>query len=184
MAADLGITGTDKIPINYGPPNLSFTNFGGLSDGTASVNRSQTTNFTDTITYVVHRNHNSPSAFGYRRMQQNTLSYANSRGSFSFGGLLTSGFDADGKPLPEHRLRFRRFPARAIRKPARCASAIPITISAAGPPTVMCRTIGASAARLTLNLGLRYEYFSPYTELYGPPGESGRELRRSRRCRW
>jgi len=78
VAQELGITGTDQDPIDYGPPNLSFTNFPGLSDGTASLNRNQTSNFTDTITYVARRQHNLQFGFGYRRMQQNALSYANS----------------------------------------------------------------------------------------------------------
>ena len=49
VATQLGITGTSQDPINYGPPNLSFTNFGSLSDGAASVTRNQTINFTDNI---------------------------------------------------------------------------------------------------------------------------------------
>ena len=32
IAAQLGITGTDQSPIDYGPPSLSFTNFNGMSD--------------------------------------------------------------------------------------------------------------------------------------------------------
>ena len=97
--AALGIAGTDQSPLDWGPPNLSFTNFGSLSDSSASLNRSQTTNFTDTVTYVIQRKHNLTFGFGYRKMQQNSLSYANSRGAFSFSGLLTSGFDANGQPI-------------------------------------------------------------------------------------
>ena len=55
MAAQLGITGTAQDPIDYGPPNLSFTNFGGLSDGTASVSRNQTISFSDSVTYVLKK---------------------------------------------------------------------------------------------------------------------------------
>ncbi len=99
VAAALGIVGTAQDPVNYGPPNLSFTNFGGLSDGSASVNRNQTSNITEAIT-LVRRKHNLTFGVGYRRLQQNPLSYANSRGSFSFSGLLTSGFYAKGNPLP------------------------------------------------------------------------------------
>src|SRR5439155_5052334 len=51
VAAELGITGASQDPINFGPPNLSFTNFGALTDGTASVNRNQTSNITENITY-------------------------------------------------------------------------------------------------------------------------------------
>jgi hypothetical protein len=166
VAANLGILGTDQTPIDYGPPNLSFTNFGSLTEGSASVNRSQTVNFTDNVTYVVHRNHNITFGLGYRRLQRNTLSYANSRGSFSFGGLLTSGVDASGKTLPNTGFDFADF--------------------LLGYPQTSSLRIGNSnnyfrgwAANgfvqddwrvnrgLTLNLGLRYEYFSPYTELFG-----------------
>ncbi len=64
IAADLGITGTEQSPINYGPPGLSFTNFSGMSDASASLSRSQTANFTDTITYVAQRKHNLSFGFG------------------------------------------------------------------------------------------------------------------------
>jgi hypothetical protein len=40
VAAELGITGTDQSPVDYGPPNLSFTNFTGLSDTSYSNSRS------------------------------------------------------------------------------------------------------------------------------------------------
>ena len=33
VAAELGIAGTSTNPVDYGPPNLNFTNFGALSDG-------------------------------------------------------------------------------------------------------------------------------------------------------
>ena len=36
IESNLGIAGTDTSPIDYGPPTLSFTNFGSLSDGAAS----------------------------------------------------------------------------------------------------------------------------------------------------
>ncbi len=166
VAGDLGIQGTDQEPITYGPPNLSFTNFGGLSDSSASVTRNQTTNFTDTVTYVIRRKHNLSLGFGYRRMQQNSLSYANSRGAFSFSGLLTSGLDANGQPLPNTGFDFADF--------------------LLGYPQSSSLRIGNSnnyfrgwatngyvqddwriKSNLTLNVGLRYEYFAPYTELQG-----------------
>ena len=41
IAAELGIAGTSSNPLNYGPPNLNFTNFGALSDANPILTRNQ-----------------------------------------------------------------------------------------------------------------------------------------------
>jgi len=166
IAAQLGIAGTDQSPIDYGPPSLGFTNFSGLSDASASLGRSQTTNFTDTVTYVAHRQHNLSFGFGYRRMQNNSLSYANSRGSYSFGGLMTSQIDTNGNVIAGTGFDFADF-----------LLGYPQQISLrSGNANNYFRGWATNAfamddwrvrAGLTLNLGVRYEYFSPYTELQG-----------------
>jgi hypothetical protein len=165
VAADLGITGTSQDPISWGPPSLSFTNFTGLSDGSASVNRNQTANLTEGITYV-YKKHNLTFGVGYRRLQQNALSYANSRGSFSFSGLLTSGFDAAGQPLAATGYDFADF-----------LLGLPQTSSLRlGNENNYFRSWSLNwyaqddwrvKPNLSFNLGLRYEYFAPYTELRG-----------------
>jgi len=167
---DLGITGTaqypfNQTPVNYGPPSLSFTNFGSLSDGSASVSRSQTTNVTDSITYVARRKHNLTFGVGYRRLQQNSLSYANSRGSFTFSGLLTSQIDSQGQPVAGTGFDFADF-----------LLGLPQTSSLRGSANDYFRSWAANwyaqddwrvRPGLSFNVGLRYEYFAPYTELYG-----------------
>src|SRR5262249_1657867 len=165
VAADLGITGTSQDPISWGPPSLSFTNFTGLSDGAASVNRNQTASVTEGITYV-HKKHNLTFAVGYRRLRQNALSYANSRGSFSFGRLLPSGFDAAGQPLAATGYDFADF-----------LLGLPQTSSLRlGNSNNYFRSWSLNwyaqddwrlKPNLSFNLGLRYEYFAPYTELRG-----------------
>src|SRR5262249_32893181 len=166
IATLLAISGTTHDPISYGPPNLSFTNFGGLSDGSASTNRNQTSHITENLTYVYKRTHNFTGGLGYRRQQQNPLSYANARGSFSFSGLLTSGLDANKNPLSGTGYDFADF--------------------LLGFPQSSSLQLGAKSnyfrswsinwfvqddwrvkPNLSFNLGLRYEYFSPYTELFG-----------------
>ena len=175
VAAQLGILGTAQDPIDFGPPSLSFTNFGGLSDGTASVTRSQTINFTDGITYVFHRRHNLTFGYGFRKMQNNNLSYPNGRGSFSFSGLLTSQINANGQPLAGTGYDFADF----LLGLPQSSSLRYGTIGADGSVTPginnYFRGWSTSAyaqddwritRRLSLNLGIRYEYFSPYTELH------------------
>jgi hypothetical protein len=166
IEGELGIAGTDQSPLDWGPPNLSFTNFGSLSDSSASLNRSQTTNFTDTITYVIQRKHNLSFGFGYRKIEQNALSYANSRGAFSFSGLLTSGFDADGQPLPHTGYDFADF---LLGFPQ--SSSLRIGNSnnyfRGWATNVYAQDDFRPMPGLTLNMGIRYEYFSPFTEKYG-----------------
>jgi trimeric autotransporter adhesin len=166
IAAQLGIAGTSQDPINFGPPNLSFTNFSGLNDGSASVTRNQTINFTDNITYVVQRKHNLTFGFGYRRLQQNSLTYQNARGSYSFSGLLTSALDANGQPVKGTGYDFADF-----------LLGLPQSSSVRfGSDNNYFRSWAANwfaqddyrlSRSMTLNVGLRYEYFAPYTELQG-----------------
>jgi hypothetical protein len=165
IAAELGIAGTTQLPIAYGPPNLSFTNFGGLADGAASINHNQTSSVNENIT-LVRKKHNLTFGLGYRRLQQNPTNYSNARGSFSFSGLLTSGLDASGNPLAHTGFDFADF--------------------LLGYPQSSSLQFGAKSdyfrswningfvqddwrilPNLSLNIGVRYEYFAPYTELFG-----------------
>jgi hypothetical protein len=166
VAALLGINGTSQDPINYGPPNLSFTNFGGLTDGSASVTRNQTTNFNDGINYVYKRKHNLQLGFLYRRIQQNSLTYQNARGTYSFSGLLTSQVDAQGQPVKGTGFDLADF-----------LLGLPQSSSLRfGSDNNYFRgwSTGAYAQDdfrisrgLSVNFGLRYEYFTPFTELHG-----------------
>lgn len=166
VAAQLGITGTSQEPVNYGPPNLSFTNFGALTDGSASNIRNQTFSVSNNLTYVIRRRHNMTFGFTLRKLQNNSLVYQNARGSFSFSGLMTSGLDARGQPLPRTGFDFADF-----------LLGLPQSTSVRyGADNNYFRgksLIGYAqddfriTRRLSLNFGLRYEYFAPYTELRG-----------------
>ncbi len=164
VAAELGITGTLQTPISYGPPSLSFTNFGSLSDAAPSTNHNQTANFTDNITYVYKRKHNLTFGYLFRRLQNNTTNYQNARGSFSFSGLETSQI-VNGQPVSGTGYDFADF-----------LLGLPQSSSVRyGTNSLYFRGWATSAFAqddfrisrgLSFNFGLRYEYFSPYTELY------------------
>ena len=166
VAAALGINGTSQDPTNYGPPALSFTNFSSLSDGTPNLSRNQTATFSDNFTWVLKRKHNLTFGFTYNRLQQNSQNYQNARGSFSFSGLLTSQLDAAGQPVKGTGYDFADF-----------LLGLPQSSSLGFGTSNNCfRSWSTSAyaqddfrlsARLTINFGLRYEYFAPYTELRG-----------------
>jgi trimeric autotransporter adhesin len=166
IAAELGINGTSQDPINFGPPGLSFTNFSSLSDGTPNLSRNQTASFTDNFTYVMKRKHNLTFGYTYNRLQQNSQNFQNARGSFSFSGLLTSQLDSAGQPVKGTGFDFADF-----------LLGLPQSSSLRfGSSNNYFRSWSTSAyaqddfrvsARVTINFGLRYEYFAPYTELRG-----------------
>jgi len=165
IASELGIGGTSQLPINYGPPNLSFTNFGSLSDSAATSTHNQTYNFTDNITYVLKRKHNLTFGYLFRRMQQNSLSDQNARGSFSFSGLLTSQLDSSGQPVSGTGYDFADFLLGLPQSSSVRFGTNPIYMRSWSTAAYAQDDYRISRG-LSFNFGLRYEYFAPYTELY------------------
>jgi hypothetical protein len=165
VAAAMGIQGTSPDPINYGPPNLSFTNFGNMSDGTPLVKRDQASALRDAVT-VVRGVHSVTFGGEYRRIQSNPITDTYGRGLFVFSGLLTSGFDNNERLLPGTGFDFADFlfgfPNQA--KVRYGSSANYFRSSAYSAYVVDDWKVRSN---LSLNVGLRYEYFSPYTEKYG-----------------
>ncbi len=146
----LGITGASIDPAAYGPPTISFTNFGSLNDATPSLTRSQTSAENEQLIWI-HGKQTVTFGFGVQRRQNNTQTDANGRGTFSFTGLAT-GYDfADfllSLPQSTSVVRYTDN-SRYLRE---------TTLS--GFVTDDYRLF----PNLTLNLGLRWEYFAPYTE--------------------
>lgn len=162
-AADLGINGVSQDPVNWGPPNLSFTNFGGLYEAGPSLRRDQSSGAEESLTWVRGKL-NWTFGGSYRRNQINSRTDPNARGSFSFSGLLTSGFDSKGNPLPGTGFDFADFllglpQSSSIRFGSTSTYFRESVISA------FAQNDWRIHPRLTLNLGVRYEYFSPYKEI-------------------
>jgi hypothetical protein len=164
VAAALGIQGTSPDPVNSGPPNLSFTNFGNMVDGNPLIKRDQSSAFREALT-VVRGPHSLTFGGEYRRIQTNPITDTYGRGSFVFSGLLTSGFDNTGRLLPGTGFDFADylfgFPNTAK---VRYGSSSNYFRSSAYSGYVV--DDWKVRSNLSLNLGLRYEYFSPYTEKY------------------
>jgi hypothetical protein len=163
VAADLGILGTSQQSTNWGPPNLSFTNYGSLSDGNYSLNRNQTCSLGDSLAWT-HRTHNLTFGGDYRRQQQNQLSDSNGRGAFSFSGSATSAYvngiaqTGTGYDLADFLL------GRATSTSIRYGN--PDKYFRGSQYDGFINDDWRIAPRFSLVLGLRYEYQSPQSELY------------------
>lgn len=163
-AAELGIRGTSGDPLNFGPPNLSFTNFGGLTDGNPTARRDQSMAVAPGVTYV-WKNHNFALGGEYRRQQTNSISQANARGTMVFSGLVTSALDAQGQPVANTGYDFADYLlGRPQTTSIRFGNADTYFRGAVGSAFV--QDDWRVNSNLTLNLGLRYEVIQPLYEKY------------------
>ncbi len=165
VSGEAGITGNDQDPVNWGPPDLSFSGgTTGLSDARPSFNRDQTSGFSFGFFWNRGR-HNLKFGADHRRQQFNYLSQQDPRGTFTFTGAATQA-NPGGIPVAGTGSDFADF-----------LLGVPDTSSIAfGNADKYFRSSAYDAyftddwrinPGLTLNAGLRWEYGSPMTELYG-----------------
>ena len=164
-AGDLGIQGTSRDTANFGPPNLSFTNFGGLSDGSWNLMRNQTVGLTDGIVKV-WKKHNFSFGGDFRRTQQNSISQQSARGSMAFSGLLTSAFDAQGSPLAGTGFDLADF-LLGFPQSSTIRFGNPDTYFRGSTYNFHGQDDWRLRSNLSINAGLRYELVRPVDEKYG-----------------
>jgi hypothetical protein len=153
ISGEAGILGNNQQPQNWGPPSLNFSSgITGLSDGNRNVIHNQTSGISD-LNYWNHGRHNIQFGGDFKKQQMNTIGQANPRGSFGFNGLA-AGNDFAGFLL-----------------------GVPDTSSIAfGNADKYLRAniydgfvqddVRISPS-LSVNAGLRWDYWSPITEEYG-----------------
>ena len=166
-----GINGVSADPFDWGLPGISFTSFGGLSSPIPRRELDQTYTISDTISWN-HAKHNWRFGADYRRILQSFHSARNGEGSFVFTGYATSQYVPAG--------------SASCHGPQPCQvadSGYDFADFLLGLPQQTSLQFGTTAYNfrassydffvqddwrfrpsLSFNLGLRYEYNSPYTE--------------------
>lgn len=148
-----GIAGNDQSPLDWGPPNLNFSSgIQGLSDAEHSINHNET-NAVSAAFFWNRGRHNFQFGGDFKRQEFNTLGQNNGRGSFTFTGQATGsdfGDFLEGVPDAAN-LAFGN------------ADKYFRDSLYDGYFTDDWRI----SSSFTLNAGMRWEYGSPITELYG-----------------
>jgi trimeric autotransporter adhesin len=154
ISGEAGITGNNQDPINWGPPTLIFSSgIASLSDAESAFDRNETNAVSSSISWN-HGHHNVTLGGDFRRQEFNYFSQQDPRGTFTFTGVATGVSD------------FADF-----------LEGIPDTSAIAyGNADKYLRQSVYDAyvtddwrlrPELTINAGIRWEYGSPITELYG-----------------
>ncbi len=156
------MTVPNNVPLNYGVPDISLSNgIQGLSETQPSFSIAQTISFTEVLSWI-HGKHNMRFGGDYRRVHRDFLAGSNATGNFAFTGLFTE--DAAQDPTT--------------------GSSIADFLLGLPQSTTLNSSLAKSYLRdnvfdayamddwrvlpsLTLNYGVRWEFFAPYTEKYG-----------------
>lgn len=152
LSADAGIMGNNQEPVNWGPPTLTFASgLTPLTQAPASLDRNQTAGLS-VDAFLAHGGHNIAYGGNLRRQQFNILAQQDPRGTFAFTGAA-AGHDVAGFLL-----------------------GIPDTSSIAfgnadkylrgNIQELFVNDDWRVSPGLTINAGLRWEYWSPLREKY------------------
>ncbi len=152
--------------IYYGLPSLSFTGFTGINVSTPSDKVNQTISFSDFVAWN-HKKHNMRYGFDIRRVHADSIGGTNALGTLTFSGYATQCVASDTVTCPTTPTGsgFADFLLGLPQQSAIQAGAFK-TYLRANVFDWYAQDDWRALPSLTLNFGLRYEYFSPYFEKY------------------
>ncbi|HET8546809.1 MAG TPA: TonB-dependent receptor [Bryobacteraceae bacterium] len=153
ISGDAGIAGNNQEPVNWGSPALLFSSgITSLTEAQASLTRNQTSGLS--IDWFLSRGrHNVTFGFNHRRQQFNVLSQQDARGTFVFTGAA-AGHDLAGFLL-------------GVPDTASIAFGNADKYLRASVNEAFINNDWRVNPGLTVNAGLRWEYWSPVREKYG-----------------
>ncbi len=166
IATQVGVLGPNHAPLNtnplnYGLPRIGISDFTGLSEQQPSLSLLQTISFSETLSWI-HGKHNLRFGGDYRRVHRDLQTGNNATGSFTFSGLFTEDANGDastGAPFADFLLGLPQ------------ESSIDALVNKAYLRDNVMDAYATDDWRvlpsLTLNYGVRYEFYAPYTEKYG-----------------
>jgi hypothetical protein len=166
VATQLGILGPtggplNTSPLNYGLPSVQVGSIAGLSEQQPSFSLSQTISLSETLSWI-HGKHNLRFGGDFRRVHRDFFGGSNSTGSFTFSGKFTEDVAKDpttGTALADFLLGL---PQETNLDVASSKSYLRDNVF-----DVYAQDDWRARSNLTLNYGVRYEFFAPYTEKYG-----------------
>ncbi|HUY82097.1 MAG TPA: TonB-dependent receptor [Acidobacteriaceae bacterium] len=167
VAAQIGLNGLPGNPLLYGLPNVTLNQFTSINEQQPTLRLNQTIAFAYNGSWL-HKKHNFRFGADVHRVHLNLFGQTNSTGTFTFTGLYTqapgsnpnipSGQANSGSSLADLLLGL----------PQQTSLQAPYQKSYLRENIIDAYFLDDWHARsnFTMNAGLRYEYFSPYSEKY------------------
>jgi trimeric autotransporter adhesin len=161
-AGTVGVSVPNNVPLNYGVPGITLSNgIEGLSDAQPSFSISQTISFSEVLS-LIHGKHNLRFGGDYRRVHRDFLAGSNATGNFAFTGLFTEDAAQDrntGSSIADFLL--------GLPQSTTLNSSVAKSYLRDNVYDAYALDDWRIVPSLTLNYGVRWEFFAPYTEKYG-----------------
>jgi len=162
ITGTLGINGVSTNPFDWGLPTLSFGDLGSLQDITPLLQRNQTWTFADSMIWT-HGKHTLRWGGDFRRIELNAETDSDPRGSFAFSGINTQQTASDGSKVQGTGFDFADF---LLGMPQQTAVQYGQNDHFRGNSwDYYVQDELRLRGNLTFNLGVRYEYVSPFIEI-------------------
>ena len=161
-ATAASLTIPNNVPLNYGVPDISLSNgIQGLSETQPSFSIAQTISFTQVLSWI-HGKHNMRFGGDYRRVHRDFLAGSNATGDFAFSGLFTQDAAQDpttGSSIADFLL--------GLPQSTTLNSSLAKSYLRDNVVDAYAMDDWRMLPSFTLNFGVRWEFFAPYTEKYG-----------------
>lgn len=170
VAGNAGIQGVGLTPFFYGLPTLEFSGYGGGTEQQPSSRIQQVAQLSDNFGYI-HKGHNFRFGGDARRIFLNVIGGVEGTGALTFTGFATEdpATQANGNGFADFLIGV---PQQGTLQ-APCAGNVPAGVCTVGSEQYKLRENEWSLymqdtwhalPTLSILYGLRYEYFSPYSE--------------------
>jgi trimeric autotransporter adhesin len=156
-----GIGGVSSDPFDWGIPGINFTSFSGLSDPTPSRSLIQTYTLSDSVVWSRGK-HNWRFGGDFRPLLQSFRSARNGEGTFTFTGFATAEY-LNGVQVPGTGSDLADF-LLGLPQQTTLQSGTSAYNFRANSYDAFVQDDWRIRANLSLLLGVRYEYYGPYTE--------------------
>jgi hypothetical protein len=166
-AGQIGLQGLPTNPLLYGLPNITLNQFTSISEQQPNFQTNQTIELAETTSWI-HKKHNFRFGADVHRVHLDLLGETNSTGTYTFTGLYTeapgtnpnlpAGEADSGSSLADLLLGL----------PQQTSLQAPYQKSYLRENIIDGYALDdwRALSNLSINAGLRYEYFSPYSEKY------------------
>jgi hypothetical protein len=164
VASQIGLAGLPQDPLRYGLPNLTLNQFTSMNEQQPNFQINQTISVSDSTSWI-HKKHNFRFGGDFRRVHNDLFgNTGNVTGTYTFTGLFTqqpgsnSTSTATGSSLADLLLGLPQ--QTTLQAPSQKSYLRQNSWDAYGQDSWRATPI------LTFLFGLRYEYYSPYSEKY------------------